>query len=60
MRREDKLRYDLLQAWWSIDSGAQLSQWDGFSILLATYIDANRDRLPLELRMHFAKVTGSM
>jgi hypothetical protein len=58
VRRSDKLRYDLLQAWWSMDRGAALAQWDGFSILVATYIEANRHRLPLELRSQLA-LTGS-
>lgn len=39
VRHEDKAVFDALQAWWSLERGRPLSQWDAFSILLAAALE---------------------
>ncbi len=47
VRLEEKRQFDLLQKWWSLRDGRPRAQWDGFSILLAHYMDTAN--LPPEL-----------
>lgn len=50
VRHEDKVVFDALQAWWSVEQGRALSQWDAFSVLLALALENPGVRLPGEVR----------
>lgn len=50
VRHEDKVVFDALQAWWSVERGRALPQWDAFSFLLAAALENPDVRLPEEVR----------
>lgn len=50
LRYEDKVRFDLLQAYWSHVRGRPIKQWDAFSLLLAAAVQNPHADVPEELR----------
>lgn len=50
LRFEDKRKFDLMHAWWSLEQGVPLTQWDAVSILMAAALENPRLSLPADLR----------
>jgi hypothetical protein len=49
IRRDEKPIYDALLAWWSVERGRTLTQWEAFSILLSFALTHPELRLPPEV-----------
>jgi hypothetical protein len=46
IRRDDKVEFDRLKAWWSVEAGRELSQWEAFTLLLAAAFESDATRIP--------------
>lgn len=50
VRRDDKVVFDQLKAWWSLREGRELSQWETFTRLIAASAASEETRLPEGVR----------
>ena len=50
LRRDDKVVFDQLKSWWSLQAGRELSQPEAFTRLLAAALESEETRLPVPRR----------
>lgn len=59
VRLGEKRVFDVLHKWWAIERGADLAQWDAFSILICHYLATSKDIPPeLALRLEDGRRSG--
>lgn len=46
IRRDDKAEFDRLKAWWSVERGREITQWEAFTLLIAAAFESDSTRIP--------------